>query len=175
MPVWFALHEGRIVVNTPQPASDTDNSFTITRLSLKRDTVYHRAFRYTPVRYESAELDSIALRASFGMTSSRSSGARQADPAVAARLRAEMKFPDLKMPIGGSWVAQDESIWLRRADLRGASSRWILVDADGQPEGQLELSPRLRVLWRTGDVFWGSELDDLDVPWLVKYRISSTR
>jgi hypothetical protein len=35
-------------------------------------------------------------------------------------------------------------------------------------------SPRAR-LWSRGDLFWAVDFDELDVPWLVRYRIEAGR
>jgi hypothetical protein len=91
---------------------------------------------------------------------------------VARLLREAMRFPEYKMPFRSQLlVGPNENVWLLRSDGAGAMAQWILFNADGEPEGQLELSARARVLWRNGDVLWTAEPDPMDVPWLVRYRI----
>jgi hypothetical protein len=174
MPLWFALHDGRIVVESPQPVSDADTMFTVTRLTLSRDTVFSTTLFYTPSRYDTAELDSIALGGSVGPMARVGGSAATPpppDPAVAKLLREDMDFPDFRLPSRTTWVANDESIWVQRAD-RGASQlRWIVLAPDGRPEGEVQMPLRSRLLWRRDDVLWVSTPDDMDVPWLVRYRI----
>ena len=176
MPEWHALDDGRIIVDVPQPMSAAASDFAIVRLGLAKDTVYQVRLRYTPIKYESAELDSIAMRASSGMggmvvQGSGASQTPQTDPTIAAKLRAAMKFPEFKLPIQSSEVFQDESVWVRPVSAPGSAQRWIVVDARGKVEGEVELPPRTRILWRKGDVIWASQQDESDVPWLVQFRI----
>jgi hypothetical protein len=172
MPSWSVLNDGQIIVYTPQPTSGADTTFTVTRLGLARDTVYHTTITYSPESYESAELDSIALSSSRGIVSSVSP-AREPSPAVAARLRAEMEFPEYRLPVRTSWVSQDASTWLLRGGEQAPSARWIVLGPDGRPRGQVRLPARSRVVWHVGDSFLASEPDEMDIPWLVVYRITT--
>lgn len=176
-PWWEPLSEGYLSIETPLPETADHGVFSVTRVGLRGDTVYHREYHYMPVRYTSADLDSIAARAGRGgpggMVAYRP-GAPVPDDwqAIANRLRAEMKFPDFKLPLdGGPWLAQDQSLWLRLSDSNDSTAHWVILNDQGRPHGQLELPARVRPMWNRGDTFWAVELDALDVPWLVKFRI----
>jgi hypothetical protein len=175
-PEWHQLHDGRIVVDVPYAdgASDTA-TFTVTRLDLAEDTVYSRTFPYVPESYGEAELDSVAVQRAnqgAGMMYGMPAATPPDADVVARQLRASMDWPAFRLPIQDSWLAEDEGLWLKRQDgPRALMDRWIVLDAEGVPRGQVELPPGTRVLWSRGDTFWAVELDEFDVPWLVRYRI----
>jgi hypothetical protein len=176
--------DGYVAVETPLASAEDDGVFTVTRFGLSEDTVYSRALHYTPTRYSAADLDSVAARAarggSGGMIPVVMGGGGTRPPPddsepIARRLRAAMKFPDFKLPIDQVWVAQDESVWVRRADPSGETVRWVLLDPRGEPRGELELPSRSRPLWSRGDLLWAGVPDEDDVPWLVRYTIERGR
>jgi hypothetical protein len=82
-----------------------------------------------------------------------------------------MRFPPFQLPIQYPWVAQDGSVWLRIWDGTTPTARWIVLDPRGRPRGDLELPADVRVWWNVGDVLWGAQPDEYEVPWLVRYRI----
>jgi hypothetical protein len=82
-----------------------------------------------------------------------------------------MKFPEFKSPLEYPWLAQDESIWLRLSHANHATALWLIMDAGGRPRGLLELPSNLRIVWSRGDTFWAVEPDELEVPWVVRFRI----
>jgi sugar lactone lactonase YvrE len=50
-----------------------------------------------------------------------------------------MRFPDHQPPVQGYHVANDGGLWLRREEDGGTHHRWLLLDPDGEPAGQVEL------------------------------------
>ena len=66
MPWWEALPDGYLLVETPLAQTPDDGVFMVTRFGLSGDTVYHRTLHYRPVRYCSADGDSIAARDARG-------------------------------------------------------------------------------------------------------------
>jgi hypothetical protein len=71
------------------------------------------------------------------------------------------------------WTAQDESVWLLLQDGDAASDHWLLLDAHGNPRGQLELPEGDRVMWSRGNAFWAVEHDEYGVPWVVRFTIQA--
>ena len=82
-----------------------------------------------------------------------------------------MAFPELRPATMGGQVDEDERLWFRLDEPPGPTSRWVLLDPEGLPLGQLELPGGFWLMWSSGDSFWGMEPDDLDIPWLVRYRM----
>jgi hypothetical protein len=176
-PWWEALPDGYLLVENPRAQTPDDGVFMVTRFGLSGDTVYHRALHYRPVRYTAADLDTIAARAARGEPGGMVPYNPAGSPvppdweAIALSLRNAMKFPEFKLPLEYSWLAQDESIWLRLSHSNHATARWLILDAEGHPRRQLELPSDLRIVWSRGDTFWAVEPDELDVPWVVRFRI----
>jgi hypothetical protein len=171
LPDWLPLNDGHIVVNVPYAVSDV-GALYVTRLGLDGDTVYHRELNYTPVPYTEAALDALAARQPMSMIN----GVAQptdVPPLAVSAIREKMNFPAVQLPVERSWLAQDESVWLRRAGEPGRPVRWVLLDSLGTLRGQLELPANVRPLWSRGDILWAAVPDDLDVPWLVRYRIET--
>ena len=175
MPWWEPLPDGYLVVD-PAPFGTGDAGvFTVTRLGLTGDTAFHRELVHPPVPYSAADLDSIAARAARGEAgggvpySPGASAPPDWEP-IAATLRAEMSFPEFRLPIDREWVAQDESIWLRLSGTNPAVASWLILDEAGRPRGRLELPSSTRVVWARGDTFWAVETDELGIPWVVRYR-----
>jgi hypothetical protein len=80
-----------------------------------------------------------------------------------------MKFPDYQLPISYPWLAQDESVWLRRTGPDGGPGRWIVLDPEGKPRGEIELPGDVRPVWSRDNTLWGVDPDELDIQWLVRY------
>jgi hypothetical protein len=178
LPWWLQLMDGYLVISQPMASSSEGGTIAVTRFGLNEDTVYSRTLRYTPEPYESVELDSIAYRAARG----EAGGFVPYNPnepapipdnldEIAGRIRSEMRFPELKRPMGNAWVANDGSLWLNRQDRGDGVARWVLLDVEGFPTAELELPSNVQPLWASGDTFWASVPDALDVPWVVRYRI----
>jgi hypothetical protein len=179
LPWWEPLPDGYLLVEAPLAEAADEGMVRVTRFGLAGDTLYHRELRYRPVPYTDDALDSIAARAARGEEGGMLAVVRAGEPspvpenweAIARRLRAAMDFPDFRPPLQSVWVAQDESVWLRRWGENGETARWVVLNPDGSPRGELELPRSVRPLWSRGDTLWAAELDEYDVPWVVRFRI----
>ena len=81
-----------------------------------------------------------------------------------------MNFPSAWIDINRMLVARNGDVWLGAAD-RGEPIRWTVVNRSGQITGTVQ-SPAGGFLYRVvGNEVWGSELDDEDVPYVVKYSL----
>jgi hypothetical protein len=183
LPLWEALHDGRLVLEQAVAPGELEGGFTITRLDLERDTVFRRTYHYTPLAYSQAELDSIAYRTARGGpglgVSSYAMGpdgmpllnaAENVEP-FARALRAAMDYPPYRLPVLDPQVGSDESLWLLRDTGESRVAYWVLLGPEGLPLGQLELPRAVRPLWMSGDAFWALVPDELEIPWVVRYRI----
>ena len=59
---------------------------------------------------------------------------------------------------------------LRREEF-GATLNWTVLDPKGNVVATFGLPRNVRPMTVIGDQAWGVELDDVDVPQLVRYRI----
>jgi hypothetical protein len=78
--------------------------------------------------------------------------------------------PAFQPPIARMVLARNGEIWLQEMPT-GDRARWMILDAVGDPKGRVSLPTRVTVLLTDGEHVWGSELDELDVPYLVRYRV----
>jgi NAD(P)H-nitrite reductase large subunit len=67
-------------------------------------------------------------------------------------------------------AGRDGTIWLRREE-RGGVTRWEVLDASGSVVARLDVPAALRILAADRTDVWGVETDDLDVPYVVRYRV----
>jgi len=180
LPWWLFVTDGYVQVESPLARTRDEGEIIVTRFGLSGEPVYERVLHYRPVPYSTADLDSIATRTARGQPSGGvqimvpAGGTPQVPddwPEVARALRGAMRFPEVQLPIVQAWLAQDESVWLRRTTADEPEVGWILLDPDGTPRGELELPSNLRVVWHRGEVFWAVEPDDYGVPWLVRFTI----
>ena len=96
--------------------------------------------------------------------------------ASAADIRNALYRPSHLPAVSGMLVAEDGKTWLQRFDpveseTGEAFAEWWVLDAEGNPLARA-LTPRgLRVLHTGPDGLWGIERDELDVDYIVRYRL----
>jgi hypothetical protein len=181
LPRWLPLADGYVLVETPRASTAESGEIIVSRFSAAGDTVYRSVLGYAPESFTSASLDSIAARAARGaaggMLAMSREGGGSINPVpnnvevVENRLRAEMDFPEFQLPLESAWLAQDESVWLRRRAEPGQAAQWIILGPAGSVRGQVALPERARLLWSRGDSLIVAEPDELDVPWVVRYAL----
>jgi hypothetical protein len=175
---WHPLPDGRWIVDPVPPPGLAEPAFTATRVTLDGDTVVHRTVTYDPVPWTEAALDSIATNAARGGGGMLNPNTSAPDDweAVAARLRQAMDYPESRPPLLYSLPGADGSLWMRRSrDESDPVAVWWVLHPDGGPLGRLELPAAARPLRASVDTLWASVPDDLEVPWLVGYRIERRR
>lgn len=177
----IATTDGRILVDRPLAQNADTGSFSVTRVLFSGDTIYHRSYRYRPVGYPEAVLDSLAtmyVRRGGGMVYIVNGVRQEAAPpsdvsGIARKIRDAMHFPDVQPPIQRSFLGADGSLWLRREDDGGALYRWLVLGPDGVARGNVDLSRNTSPSWARGNDVWLTEQDPLGVPWLVHDRIGT--
>ena len=178
-PIFTTLQDGWLCIDRPLATGPDEGSFRVTRFGVRGDTLFSTRFTYRPTGYDDALLDSIAARGArrgSGVIAIVGGVIQTPEPpsdslAVAAALRAAMDFPPFQPPVLATFVGDDGGLWLRREDNAGSSHRWIRLDPEGRPLGEVEVPKQVRVLWSSGDVAWASDTDDYGIPWLVRYRV----
>jgi hypothetical protein len=170
--------DGRIEID---PTSESGRpTLRITRIAHSGDTVRTRLLTYEPNPYPDEVLDERAANAarSGSMAVLTETGVerlerRPQDSAAAhSAVRAAMAFPEEQPPVQGTTVTADGTLWLRREDLGGPVLRWTVLDRDDTPTGEVEVPRQARIAWIGEDMVWMVERDSLDVPWLVRYRLT---
>jgi len=67
-------------------------------------------------------------------------------------------------------VAGDE-IWLKREPRTGIETRWDVLSSSGVPKATVRLPTSARLIHVRDGLLWTVEMDELDVPYVKRYRI----
>lgn len=178
-PLDVTFDDGTVVVTRATATSAEPAAFTVTRLDFAGDTVVHRAYSYTPKPFGEAALDSLAMRSLSGVggiVAFIDGAAVRTEPpddidAALGLMRTRMSFPAFQPPVQAWFSGADGSVWLRREEMGADTYDWLIIDPAGELRGTVTLDREVRPVWASGDEAWLIEPDELDVPWLVKYRI----
>jgi hypothetical protein len=170
---------GRVAITWGTAVDERQGIFRVTWLDLRDDTLRALSYRYRPVRFTDALLDAIAADATrSGMTIVGGFAVHEMRPdpidaaAAQAAIRARLRYPEFQPAVNATRLGNDGSIWLRREDDGADTFRWLVLDGNGRPVGNLDLPRRgFRIAWVYASTIWAAVLDDMDVPWLVRYRI----
>lgn len=178
--LFVPLADGHFFVDR-ESATDPDSAaMRVTRLTLDGDTVFHRELAYRPKPFGPEQLDALAWRAvqiprgAIPIVGGVPQPPRM-EPDSAERfprVRAAFdEYPEFQPPVTSHHLGNDERLWLRREDEAGGVRRWLVLQRNGEPLGHVVLASSSRVAWSEGETLWAIEFDELEVPWLVRYRI----
>lgn len=155
------------VDRAPAEAGAAEHTFRVVRVDLHGDTVASTEVSYVPVALTAVHRDSIA--AAEGTAWAEAVGMAPG-PAVDA-YRDQVPWPDSWPPVTSLLVADDGSVWLRREGPVADSVAWDVLDAELDAVGRVHLPAALDVKVVTSGAVYGVELDDLDVPRVVRYAV----
>lgn len=145
---------------------DSAHTLRITAVTFGDSVLWSRAYAYTPRTISPLQIDSL-VDAFVG----RAVEEHGLAPARAARwARDNLYVPAHHPAVSSMIVGRDGTIWLAGPN-DGASARdWMIIDSDGEALGSVTLPYRFQVQHAHGLVAWGMDLDELDVPYLVRFR-----
>ncbi len=156
-----------IIERQTAPAGVAEASFRVTVTTLSHDTLYSRSYRYSPVPIPAEVFDRVVSRMVAG-AGGMLGGPLEAERKIRGALDAPASYP----PVTAALFADDGSLWLRREARDGAEDQlWEVHDLDGEPVAAVRMPPRITVHLVQQGVVWGVALDELDVPYVVAYRI----
>lgn len=179
--------DGLVVVERRAWTGEGEAVFTLTRIGLAGDTAFSVRVPYTPVPMAAERIDSAVVAVTESMYEFMS--ARQpglARGALEQRIRDATYKPAHVPPVGGIMLDDDGNIWVRRfdpveldpgeldtgeLDPGEAFNEWWIMDPHGIPLARTLTPMGLRVRHIGNDVVWGTERDDLDVDYIVRYRL----
>ena len=167
------FEDGLIVVERRAWTGEGEPVVTLTRIDLSGDTVFQRRIPYTPEPLPAERVDS-AIRAITDAWHRPGSG--DSKGALEARIREATYKPSYLAAVGGVSVREDGNIWLRRyspveSDTGERFNEWWILTIDGDPMARARLPIGLRVMHVDQEVIWGTVRDDLDVDYIVRYRL----
>lgn len=170
---YTVFEDGLIVVERRGWTGEGEPVVTVTRIDLSGDTVFQRRIPYTPEPLPAERVDS-AIRAITDAWHRPGSG--DSKGALEARIREATYKPSYLAAVGGVSVREDGNIWLRRyspveSDTGERFNEWWILTIDGEPMARARLPIGLRVRYVDEEVIWGTVRDDLDVDYIVRYRL----
>jgi hypothetical protein len=163
---------GVVVVDRRAATGREGSTFRVSATRRTGDTIFSREFAYRPVPTTSEVIRSVLERTPIYQNPGPS--ASVSPPGVPERedaLRNADLVPSMLPPVTYLTVGQDRSIWLRREEVSGDSAVWNVLDPSGKAVGTLRLPSRQTVVAAKDDVVAAVELDDLDVPYVIRYRL----
>ena len=140
-------------------------SVRITAIESSGDTAWVRELPYTPAPLENRLIDSV--RAQMEREDTRR---RYPKEEIARALYA----PAFRTPVTAAVASENGSLWIRWDELTQPASLTVL-GPDGNIAALVSAPARVRLKWISDSTAWGEELDENDVPTLVRYRISRSR
>lgn len=163
----------RIVVVERRAAEDrTSGYFQVTQMSAGGDTIMSRRYRYTPRPMPKPYVDSVVEAKAEVLA--RGPSFRTASEAE-RELRKILYLPAMRVPITDVLVANDGSVWLKREDRPGDTQVWNVLGSTGEVRAAVAAPTGLSLRLVDGGNIWGVERDELDIPYLVRYRVSRVR
>ena len=146
-------------------------TYRVLRIGLEGDTTIQADVRYLPARVPQAAKDSIAE----AIAESWSRRAEASISTLAAAVREQIDWPEYQPPITAVLAGSDGSIWVRREILGLTVVRWDILDEGLRHVGWVGLPPTLEVALVALDHFYGIELDEFDVPTVVRFDVGLTQ
>ena len=168
-PLFGVTSDGSAVVLVTREAatSGTASTFRVTKLSIGRDTLFSRAYEYAPVPLAGANGDSLVNELARRIASSGRVTIAQAEEAT----RRAIFLPRFRPPVSELQMGRDGTTWLRREEGDGPDVEWNVLDEDGQLIARVALPRVLRVYAADREHVWGVVKDELDVDYVVRYRV----
>jgi hypothetical protein len=169
--VAFALDSsGSVTIERRAATTASAGAFRIVRQNLRGDTIFSRAHRYTPAAMPRGLVDSlVTARARVFMTRDNPMFASVTEAEQA--LRAALFLPRFKIPVAAAQFSEDGTLWLRRDSADEPLQQWDVFSGSGDRIAAISLPRKFNIRLIRRDVIWGTELDDADVPFVVRYRI----
>ena len=161
--------DGRRVARVERPAATAPGSASIGVMVIdpvSDDTVFSRSYEYLPVRMDQTVADS---------TIARSARARLQffvnETAAEEAVRGAMRIPEYFLPVARAEYSESGELWLKREDLPDADQTWWVIGDSGDLVARVTLPMRFDPRLFRADDIWGVMPDELDVPYVVRYRI----
>lgn len=162
-----------VIVERPIATTHSRGEFRVTKRALDGDTIYSRAFAYEPAPVPAKLVDSLIdwfVSPPSGLPP-RMAASWPAPGRREELARASLFLPEYLPPVKEVVVGRDGAIWIQRHGAAGATREWWVVDEDGRAVASVMLPAGLRVLAAERDRVWGTETDELDVPYIVRYEV----
>ncbi len=159
-----------VVVERPIPERGGPAQFSVSRIRPPSAAAYSRSYRYAAQPVPRNVADSL-FDAQVGVLIEAGVGKAHAERAV----RTALKIPEFQPPIGTVVAGADGTIWLRKENLGSRRAEWLVLDAGGSIVATVAVPQSVQIMEVSRNVVWGVVHDDLDVPYVVRYRVRAAR
>jgi hypothetical protein len=150
-----------VVVETLEGQS----AILVTKIAAEGDTLFSRRLAHTPRPITESEQDSIlqAYAEDFGARENPGRGRKAAEEYV--------RIPAWLPPIEDALIASDGRVWLKRQELSASHALWVVLDNRGRLVATVRVPEEATMLLAEKEHAWGVVRDELDVPFLIRYRL----
>ncbi|MCY4647329.1 MAG: hypothetical protein OXE73_10695 [Gammaproteobacteria bacterium] len=181
--------DGSAVVQIGQVHEDaTPPTFDLLVVSIRGDTLLHRAIDYEPREVTRAMERRLADEYAGWAVGDYTSRRMQLLETTLERQRSAYRrvfwVPENHPPVRKVVAGTDGTIWLLRELREDRVDVWEIYDSEGMLEGSIEIGqgrastkpwyPRLAILVASRDEVWGATRGELDQPYLHRYRVDRT-
>ncbi len=168
--LWDLAADGSSLVVVDRPAAGRPDAtyFRVVRHGTSGQVVFDRRFPYRPRPFPAAVRDSLREKM-VGML--LESGFVRARGRAEALVDDSVRIPPFQPPVSHVAAGRDGTTWLRREHAGGGTVQWLVLDAAGSPLAEVGAPAGLTILEARRDMVWGVEPDELDVPYVVRYRV----
>jgi hypothetical protein len=160
---------GLVVVDRPTATSETRQAeYRVTKISPTGDTLFARAYTYAPVPLTSTNLSQALSAVELRFANRPDPPSRRE---IEQSLRSQNLVPDNMAPITHLAAGFDGSIWLGRGHETPDRQTWLILASDGSVVATTSLPATETVMNARDNFLVALELDSMDVPYVVLYRI----
>ncbi len=159
---------GVVVVDRSLPTSPDEATYQVSLLGPDGDTVFVQDVPYAPRGLDDQDVRQVLERTEV---LSRDPDDRPSVSAMARELESAGLIPETAVSVTALAIGQDGSNWLRREESSQDSVVWEVLDGRGVRQGSVALPPEQRVVAAKDNRVAVLEQDELDVPYVVLYRI----
>ena len=166
----------------------TPPTFDVLMISIRGDTLLHRAVEYEPREVTRAMERRLGDEYAGWAVGDYTSRTLQLTETTLERQRRAYRsvfwVPEYHPPVRKVVAGTDGTIWLLRELREDRVDVWEIYDSDGTLEGRLEIGqgrsstkpwyPRLAILVASRDEVWGATRGEYDEPYLHRYRVDRT-
>lgn len=172
-PLFAVAADGSSVVRVDRALPEGGEPvFRVTRFSPEGRRLFSRVFRYPPVPIEAGWRREWGAKMARDIAEVRPVGNVRALADVLAR---EVFVPAVMPPVTAVVAGTDGTVWLRREERGGATVEWLVLDASGRLSASVRTPAGLTVQQASRTHVWGTITDDLDVPYVLRFRVEPMR
>lgn len=170
-PLWSYIpgEQAILVLEREAPTTEEDAVFHLTKLAFEGDTLWTRDYPITPRPIREAVADSILDEVARMMGEREMLGATEATARRWAALT--LHRPEFRPAVAEMVVAQDKSIWLSLGPDDQGAADWLVLDPSGEPVARTTLPSDADVLLVDPPLVYARGRDELDVPYLLRFRV----